>query len=43
MVGSTVMVTESQSQIEKHINFLDMLQRGERLRIELIKKLHKEN
>ena len=38
MVGSEVMVTESQSHIEKHINFLDMLQRGERLRIELMKK-----
>ena len=43
MVESEVMVTESQSHIEKHISFLDMLQRGERLRIELIKKLHKEN
>ena len=38
MVESEVMVTESQSHIEKHINFLDMLQRGERLRIELMKK-----
>ena len=38
MVESEVMVTEPQSDIEKHINFLDMLQRGERLRIELIKK-----
>ena len=38
MVESEVMVTESQSHIEKHIDFLDMLQRGERLRIELMKK-----
>ena len=38
MVESEVMVTESQSYIEKHINFLDMLQHGERLRIELMKK-----
>ena len=38
MVESEVMVTESQSHIEKHISFLDMLQRGERLRIELMKK-----
>ena len=34
MVGSEVMLTD----IEKHITFLDMLQRGERLRIELMKK-----
>ena len=38
MVGSEVMVTEPQSHIEKHISFLDILQRGERLRIELMKK-----
>ena len=38
MVESEVMVTESQSHIEKHINFLDILQRGECLRIELMKK-----
>ena len=38
MVESEVMVTESPSHIEKHMNFLDMLQRGERLRIELMKK-----
>ena len=38
MVGSEVMVTEPQSHIEKHISFLDTLQRGERLRIELMKK-----
>ena len=41
MVGSEVMVTEPQSNIEKHISFLDMLQRGERLRIELMKKATK--
>ena len=29
---------EPQSHIEKHISFLDMLQHGERLRIELMKK-----
>ena len=38
MVRSEVMVTEPQSHIEKHISFLDMLQCGERLRIELMKK-----
>ena len=38
MVGSEVMLTEPQSNIEKHISFLDMLQRGECLRIELMKK-----
>ena len=39
MVGSKVMVMEPQlSHIEKHISFLDMLQRGERLRMELMKK-----
>ena len=38
MVGSEVMVTEPQSHIEKHISFLDTLQCGERLRIELMKK-----
>ena len=38
MVGSEVMVTEPQSHIEKHISFLDTLQHGERLRIELMKK-----
>ena len=32
------MVMEPQSHIEKHISFLEMLQRGERLRIELMKK-----
>ena len=38
MVGSEVMVTEPQSHIEKHISFLHMLQCGEHLRIELMKK-----
>lgn len=43
MVESEVNITDPQlshteSHIEKHINFLDMLQRGERLRIELMKK-----
>ena len=38
MVGSEVMVTEPQSHVEKHISCLDMLQCGERLRIELMKK-----
>ena len=33
IVGMGVMVTEPQSHIEKHISFLEMLQRGERLRI----------
>ena len=38
MVESEVMVMESQSHIGKHISFLDTLQRGECLRIELMKK-----
>ena len=38
MVGSEIMVTEPQSHIEKHISFLDMLQHGEHLRIEPMKK-----
>ena len=38
MFGSEVMAMVPQSHIEKHISFLDMLQRGERLRIELMKK-----
>ena len=38
IVGSEVMVMEPQYHIEKHISFLEMLQRGERLRIELMKK-----
>ena len=37
MVGLEAMVAEPQSYIEKHASFLDMLQRGERLRIELMK------
>ena len=36
MVGMEVLVTWPQSQ--KHITFFDMLQHGERLRIELMKK-----
>ena len=32
------MVTWPQSHIKKHISFLEMLKRGERLRIELMKK-----
>ena len=43
IVGSEVMVMEPQSHIEKHITFLKMLQCGERLRVELMKKPHKEN
>ena len=48
MVGSEVNITDPQlnhtkSHIKKHISFLDMLQRGERLRIELMKKPHKKN
>ena len=38
MVGLEVIVTEPQSNIEKHISFLGMLQCGECLRIELMKK-----
>ena len=38
MVGLEVMVTDPQSHIEKHISFLEMLQRGERLRIIMMKK-----
>ena len=38
MVGSEVTAMEPQSHIEKHISFLDMLQRGERLRIEPMRK-----
>ena len=38
MVGSEVMVMEPQSHIEKHISFLEMLQRGQRLRLELMRK-----
>ena len=38
LVGTEVMTTEPQSHIEKHIVFLDMLQCGEVLRIELLRK-----
>ena len=38
MVGTEVMVTEPESHIEKHTVFLDMLQRGELLRSELLRK-----
>ena len=38
IVGSEVMVTEPLSHVEKHISFLEMLQRGERLRTELTEK-----
>ena len=36
------MTTEPQSNIEKHIVFLDMLQRGESLRSELLRKARLE-
>ena len=42
MVGTEVMTTESQSNIEKHIVFLDMLQCGEALRGELLRKARPE-
>ena len=48
MVGSQAMIMEPQlnhteSHIEKHISFFDMLQRGERLRLELTKNTtHRE-
>ena len=38
LVGTEVMTTEPRSNIEKHIVFLDMLQRGELLRSELLRK-----
>ena len=38
MVGAEVMATEPQSNIEKHIAFLDMLQCRELLRNELLRK-----
>ena len=46
MIGSKVMIVEPQlshteSHIEKHTSFLDMLQRGEHLRIEPMKKATK--
>ena len=42
MVGTEVMTTEPQSNIEKHKVFLDMLQRGEGLRGELLRKARPE-
>ena len=42
MVGTEVMTTEPQCNIEKHIVFLDMLQRGEILRGELLRKARPE-
>ena len=38
IVDTQVMTTEPQSNIEKHIVFLEMLQRGELLRSELLRK-----
>ena len=38
IVDTEVMTTEPQSNIEKHIVFLEMLQRGESLRNELLRK-----
>ena len=42
IVDTEVMTTEPQSNIEKHIVFLDMLQRGESLRSELLRKARPE-
>ena len=42
IVDTEVMTTEPQSNIEKHIVFLDMLQRGELLRSELLRKARPE-
>ena len=42
MVGAEVVVTQPQSHIEKHIVFLGMLQRGEILRSELLRKARPE-
>ena len=42
IVGTEVMTTEPQSHIEEHIVFLDMLQRGEILRNELLRKVKPE-
>ena len=42
MIGTEVMVTEPESHIEKHIVFLDMLQRGELLRSELLRTARPE-
>ena len=38
IVDTVAMTTEPQSNIEKHIVFLDMIQRGESLRSELLRK-----
>ena len=43
IVGTEVMVTEPKAHIEKHIVFLEMLQRGELLRSELLRKLDLKN
>ena len=42
MVDTEVMTAEPQSNIEKHIVFLDMLQCGESLRSELLRKARPE-
>ena len=42
IVGTKVMTTEPQSNIEKHVVFLDMLQREELLRSELLRKVRPE-
>ena len=42
LVATELMTREPQSNIEKHIVFLDMLQRGEVLRGELIRKTRPE-
>ena len=39
VVGTEVMTTEPQSDVKKHIVFLDMLQCGELLRSELLRKV----
>ena len=42
IVDTEVMTTEPQSNIKKHIVFLDMLQRGELLRSEMLRKARPE-
>ena len=42
IVDTEVITTESQSNIEKHIVYLEMLQRGELLRSELLRKARPE-
>ena len=42
IVDTEVMTTEPQSNIKKHIVFLDLLQRAESLRIELLRKVRPE-